>query len=174
MVTPFGIAVRGIFNSSRMYSATNLTLLGFLLAFKVRVKIENGQLYYSLNNGESRPVFPSKDNDKERKININTVKKVVVLEKVDIKIRFGIGGDAMNTALLSSLIMNGLSLMSEFIDINKKNIEVSPDFESDYLALDLEIKARYAFAQIIIAALRILFQRKKDGKYRKHNAGHTA
>ena len=161
LVTPFGIAIRGIFNSSRMYSSTNLTLLGFLFAFKVRVKVENGRLYYSINNREAKPIFPSKDSDKEYKINVNTVKKVVILEKVDIKIRFGLNDDAMNTAMISSLIFNGLTFITQLIDINKKNIVVSPDYESDYFALDMEIKARYAFAQIIIAALRILLQRKK-------------
>lgn len=163
IVTPFRVSLRGIFNSIRKYSATNLTLLGFLLTMKIRLKLENNRIYYSINNKDAK-IIKAKENKSNYNIDIVKAINLISIDRINIKIKYGIADNAMRTALESSAVYNTLMLLSKFIKVDKFNLKVISEFNSELLAIDIDIKARFAILQIFIIILHIIGMRKKRWK----------
>jgi len=170
-VTPFRISLRGIFNSIRMYSVANVTIFRFLLAFKFRFKIKDKKIYYSVNNKNIRTLGEKKI-EKSNRRNAK-IFDTVFIDNVNIKVKYGVKDDAMRTALETSAIYNLLMMISKFLKVGKFEIEVNSEFNNELIAVDLDIESRITVFQIIAILIRILKERIKYGKHRKHNAGNT-
>lgn len=157
-VTPLSMSLRGIFNSIRKYSATNLELVG-LLAAKLRLKIENNSIYYSINNKDAK-VIKTTDNKKKKHFEFKYLLRYIEIDRLHISIDYGIGGNAMRTAIESSSIYNLIMLFSNFITIRDLNVRVNPIYDNDILAIDLDIKVRFALLQILLILLHMLKDRR--------------
>lgn len=173
-VTPIKFSLRGIFNSIRNYSVTNMSIFG-LLAVKFRLKVEDNKLFYSINNKNIKEL--SRRIIKRRTPNLDYSKaiKMISIDFVDIDIKYGVQDNAMRTALESASIYNLLMMSSKFVKISNFNVNVVTDYESDIFAIDIDIRTRFAILELLLIVLRIIFKgRTNYGKYREHNASNTA
>ena len=161
-VTPFRVSLRGIFNSLRMYSATNITLFRFILAFKARFKIEDKKIFYSLNNGSVRTIGERKV--KRSRYRTHKLFDLLTINRIDVKVKYGVKDDAMRTAIETTAIMNALNVVANFLKADKVNIEVYTEFNRELIAIDLDIQSRVTVVQIILMLFRILKRKEKTWK----------
>lgn len=155
-------------NSIRKYSAANVTIFGFLLTYKVRFKIEDNKVSYAINNRNARTLGERKID--KYKYKLDKVFDLIFVNRVDLKIKYGVKDDAMRTALEASAISNILMFIRRFIRADRIDIEVTTEYNSELLAIDLDITTRFTIVQIILIIIRIIQGRRKNGKYREHNA----
>lgn len=160
-VTPFSVNIRTLFNSLRFYAVTNLSIVRFLLLFKFRLKIEDNNIYYSINNKDIKKFVAL---PKTQRIDVGKITREIYIDEVNIKISYGVKDNAMRTALESALIKNILLSLKAFIKIDNLNVEVQSRYDKEIISVDLNIHARFALMQILIMAIRILLGRRKEWK----------
>lgn len=148
------------------YFSLNVIIFGGIYVLRLRLKIVDGFLHFSINNGRMKRVTLPPPSKEKFDIIMPSFPKIT-LHNARIYVRFGV-----ENAITSSVVSNTITLIllylrhSDKIVLKDSSLNVVTDFGDDVLKLNIDFTLKLALVKIIFFVLRIIIgKRKKRGNY---------
>lgn len=161
-----GVRVKLSYAMEESYFSLNVIIFGGIYVLRLRLKIIDGFLNFSINNGRMRRVMLPEPSKEKFEIVIPSFPKIT-LHNARFYVRFG-----TESAVTSSVVGNTVKLIllylkhSNRIVLKDSSLSVITDFGDDVLKLNIDFTLKFALIKIIFFVLRIIIgKRKKGGNY---------
>ena len=131
------------------YFSLNVIIFGGIYVLRLRLKIVDGFLHFSINNGRMKRVTLPPPSKEKFDIIMPSFPKIT-LHNARIYVRFGV-----ENAITSSVVSNTITLILLYLRHSDKILKLNIDFT-----------LKFALVKIIFFVLRIIIgKRKKRGNY---------
>lgn len=161
-----GVRIKLSYEMEESYFSLNVIIFGGIYVLRLRLKIIDGFLNFSINNGRMRRVtLPPPSREKVETV-IPSLPKIT-LHNARFYVRFGVES-AITSSVVSSTIKLALLYLkhSNKIVLKNSSLNVVTDFGDDVLKLNVDFTLKFALLKIIFFVLRIIIgKRKKGGNY---------